>query len=354
MLRTVLLATLFITPATASGRAGITDNLTGRSWFALPVAVYTSDTGFGFGGVFLTSYHQDRPRLSLVQGTALYTLENQFTTNAMWDHFSKDGNRRLHLKGRYSVFPGDYFGLGNDTANDDPERYTPEETDIEAWIEYRAAGNMLVRGGMLLYNHVLVESDPGGLGTGAAPIDRGRFDVGIVAALVRDTRDNYTATTGGSMAKLEFRGYPVQNEGGSFDQVSLDIRTFREHRWNVVGAAMLTAIRTSGNVPYYLMPSLGAEERLRGYERNRFRDRCAVLAQYDIRFPIAGPFGGAVFAAAGRVGPSLADAFGEPWHAAAGVGLRFYFNREEHLMVRLDYARGADSSGVYATFGEAF
>ena len=37
-----------------------------------------------------------------------------------------------------------------------------------------------------------------------------------------------------------------------------------------------------------------------------------------------------------------------------GLGLRYTINRKDHLNIRLDYAKGPGTSGIYFTIGEAF
>ena len=61
-------------------------------------------------------------------------------------------------------------------------------------------------------------------------------------------------------------------------------------------------------IPFTDLPRLGGPTLLRGYARDRFRDRVAVLASLEYRYPIWSRLSGFLFADAGRVLPDLKEA----------------------------------------------
>jgi outer membrane protein assembly factor BamA len=326
-----------------------------RSWMALPAAMYSTDTGVGGGAAAFVSYNPDRPRISIVQMIGLYTQKGQTILSGKVDHSFADGQSRLLGKAQFRHFPIDCYGIGNETDNDNPEKYTPESVELELLLERRLTDKMRVQGGVYGYRQVSLGIEPDGmLDSGELPWAYGRLDAGTVAGVLWDTRDNINATETGTLVKAEYRGLFVQDDGDAFQKVSLDVRNFTRYRLGIIVASMIRVEDFRGDVPFYHMAYLGQDDRLRGYESDRFRGRSSILVQYDLRFPVWGPLGGAVFAAAGRVGGTVSECFSSPWHASAGAGARYYFNREEHLVIRLDYARGEDASGMYLTFGEAF
>lgn len=109
-----------------------------------------------------------------------------------------------------------------------------------------------------------------------------------------------------------------------------------------------------GDYPFYFLPTLGGQDRLRGCEDNRYMDRNSILVQQDLRFPIWWRIGGCVFASAGRVAHDTGDLLSGEFHVSGGGGLRYFINRENGLVIRADYAYGKDSEGMYISFGEAF
>jgi outer membrane protein assembly factor BamA len=61
-------------------------------------------------------------------------------------------------------------------------------------------------------------------------------------------------------------------------------------------------------IPFIDLPRLGGPTLLRGYARDRFRDRVALLASLEYRYPIWRQVSGFLFADAGRVLPDLSEA----------------------------------------------
>jgi hypothetical protein len=58
---------------------------------------------------------------------------------------------------------------------------------------------------------------------------------------------------------------------------------------------------TAGSVPFTDLPRLGGPQQLRGFTRDRFRDRLAVLGTAEYRYPIWQELGAFLFVDAGRV-----------------------------------------------------
>jgi hypothetical protein len=62
-----------------------------------------------------------------------------------------------------------------------------------------------------------------------------------------------------------------------------------------------TAVGPGGYVPFTDLPRLGGPQQLRGYTRDRFRDRLVVLGTAEYRYPIWSDLSGFLFVDAGRV-----------------------------------------------------
>ena len=276
----------------------------GRSFVALPVAGYSTDTGFMGGAWAIKSYNRERIRISTVKTALIYTANKQLTTYFEIDHYFPANRDRLSFKLNYVKYPTYFYGLGNNSSNDDPEKYTPEFFETEFFHERSLKNAFKFKTGFFFHKEALVKFEPQGKFIGSdAPWKRGRLDAGPEFSLIRDSRNKLYATQNGSLVQVIYRG---------------------------------------------------GKERLRGYEENRFQVRSRILVQHDIRFTIWGPVGGCFFAAAGRVAPDAESLFSGTWHSAAGCGIRWYYNEEDNLPIRLDIARGSDANGVYIGFGEAF
>jgi outer membrane protein assembly factor BamA len=93
-----------------------------------------------------------------------------------------------------------------------------------------------------------------------------------------------------------------------------------------------------GWVPFYLQPSLGGHNTLRGYIDYRFHDRNLLVANVEARFAIFTHLDAAVFADAGNVAAHLSDLNLDK--RSYGVGWRLH--SRESTFARFDIARGAE------------
>ena len=325
-----------------------------RTFFALPVAMYSTDTGFGAGAAAIKSYNSSTRQASTLQLLSYYTTKKQFLSAIKWEHYFRNNNRII-LQLRYQKFPTNFYGLGNNTSNDHPEKYTPEFVEGEISYEKFIISHLKILTKFSFRNQSLIRAEPDGLlKSKSVPWNYGRFDAGPGIGLLWDSRDNTYATKRGTLVKLEYRGIMLQSEGGAFNSFSLDMRKFINPFSECVLAYQIQFEDYSGNIPFYYFADIGGENRLRGYEYFRFLGKKSILFQHDIRFPIWWRIGGVVFIASGRVADKIGDLTSGKYHTGYGTGLRFIFNKKDNLVLRFDIARGKDSSGVYATFSEAF
>ena len=97
---------------------------------------------------------------------------------------------------------------------------------------------------------------------------------------------------------------------------------------------------------------------MRGYYEGRFRDRNYIAGQTEIRYRINNSFGLVAFVGAGEVfhtGFSFAQL--KPNY---GGGVRYFFDIEKGLAIRLDYGVGQKPagepriSGLYVALGQSF
>ena len=357
MISTILLFVItgLLSAAPVRAEKGDAGDGDGHYFMAMPYGGYTTDTGLFVGAFAFKGYHPERYRLSTLGVSTIYSVKKQFIFSGVLDHYFPDGRNRLYVSFTYEKYPTYFYGLGNNTDSNDAEKYTPENVRGRMFLERRVRGFFKVKIGFQYRNQALVGVDREGmLLTSGAPYVRGRMDAGPELALAWDSRDNTIAAKNGTLLAAIFSGGVIRNKGGGYNGVSLDARKFVTVFSRIVLAYMGEITDFRGQAPFYLYTSLGGRDRLRGYEENRFVDRSAVLLQHDIRFPVYGAFDGVVFGAAGRVGPDVGSLFSGRYHRAFGAGLRWYYNREDNLVLGLNYAWGKDSTGIYVGFGEAY
>lgn len=326
-----------------------------RTFFAIPVASYADETGFAGGAAVLKSYHRDRLRVSTLQSLVMYTEKKQFVTVLVMNHYLRNGLDRFYMKAGYMRYPTEYFGLGNDTKPDDPDKYTPEVFEINPFFDKTLYRSLKIRPELFFVQQTLLETKPDSLfADNTARWSSGRMDLGPALSLVWDSRDNTLASRSGTYFRITYRGIMIQDEGDAYNSFAGEFRHFWEPRPLLVFASMLYTRHTRGDTPFYLKPTLGGGDYLRGYEENRFIGDSVALIQQDIRFPIWWRIGGSVFAATGRVADDASSLFEGQYHFGYGTGLRFFINRDDNMVIRFDMAWGNDTDTFYAGFGEAF
>jgi len=115
---------------------------------------------------------------------------------------------------------------------------------------------------------------------------------------------------------------------------------------------------TGGRSPFYLLPQLGSDEMMRGYYSGRYRDRNYIAGQTELRYRINNRFGLVGFVGTGEVfHTNFGFAQLKPNY---GGGLRYFFDIEKGLAIRLDYGVGQRpageprESGFYIALGQSF
>lgn len=85
------------------------------------------------------------------------------------------------------------------------------------------------------------------------------------------------------------------------------------------------------NVPVIELPRLGGPELLRGFDRDRFRDRASTLATLEYRFPLNRVSAATLFVEVGRVWRTLADFNFDGFHGAFGGAITL-FSRDSSVL----------------------
>ena len=126
----------------------------------------------------------------------------------------------------------------------------------------------------------------------------------------------------------------------------------------VLGLDIQEQSLTGGRSPFYLLPELGSDGMMRGYYEGRYRDRNLIAGQAELRYRFAKRFALAGFAGTGEVSDSQ---FSVPQlKPNYGGGIRYFFDVQKGLTIRMDYGVGEKpageprESGLYIALGEAF
>jgi outer membrane protein assembly factor BamA len=246
----------------------------------------------------------------------------------------------LGAQARWQDFQSvDYFDVGPNTSLENLTNYAIESTQLTAYATLRPTRWMDVEGQIGWMNPVTNHID----GPFLARIQSSREFVPMQVSATIDTRDFPGHPTSGIVLRGVGARYDDRTSGAmSFDKSEAEAAGFLPlgggrvvlalHGW-YVGTEPRT---TGGSVPFYLQPSLGGLNTLRGYTDYRFHDDHMVLAQAEMRLKLMTHVDFAVFGDAGNVAPRRGDLNFDK--RSYGVGFRMHTRRETFAL--LDMAKG--------------
>jgi hypothetical protein len=119
-------------------------------------------------------------------------------------------------------------------------------------------------------------------------------------------------------------------------------------------AARVSGCYTTGSVPFYDLCILGLSKDIRGYDVGRYIDRVMIASQAEYRLELKKRIGAVAFFGAGEVARRWSNLRTDALKPGGGVGLRFRLTKESHINLRVDYAWGIGSKGLYMGVSEAF
>jgi hypothetical protein len=217
-----------------------------------------------------------------------------------------------------------YFGVGPDVLDEQRTQYRLQTMNIVGYARYRSTPALAISGRLGWLDGPSIQSATGpfrpdvpdtqttfpddpAMALGAQP----DFLHGETAVTF-DTRDYPDHPTRGGLAR------------GSFAWYQADVNRFAFRRWEAEGLqafplfdrGWVTVVRGWGafsntshdqEVPFYLLPSLGGGDSLRGYSNYRFHDRHLLLASAESRVALLPRVDAVVFVDSGGVAPRVED-----------------------------------------------
>ncbi len=309
----------------------------------------------------------DHERPSSISLIGILSLRAQWRIMAQYDTYFDNFRWRLFGNVGFEHFPLDFYGIGSSALASGGERYTPETWRGAANLAYRlvqtpvgaglSAGVRYEGRTDRITDHVA----QGRLETSGITGATGGITSGAGAFLVLDARDNVFSSWSGAYIEARSTAFtPLLGSSFTFVQNMLDARYFvpisvasMTHILALQGGA--TAI-TGGDAPFYALPLLSS---LRGLLIGQFADRTSAFVQAEYRVPFLELFEAVAFVGTGVSAGQLADIGAAPLQTVVGGGVRFFFDPNERIGIRLDIGVPVNSlvgstPRFYFTFGEAF
>ena len=326
----------------------------------------TTGSGFAYGAGYRSHRFFDRDAgLDLWAGA---TMTQYWAAQARLQlPLAPDGRIVMNTYWRRHDYPQeDFFGIGPDSVRANHTTFRTLATTVGARVNGRLVGPLAVGGGFEYLNPSVGDGKdkkvpPIGdvFDDATAPgLDSQPDFVRSLAFVDVDWRSPRNARRGG-WYRAEYSHYEDRDQNlYSFDRFDLDARQFfsvLSERRIFVARAFVSTSHTPGDqtMPFYLMPSLGGNDSLRGFREYRFRGPHALMLQGEYRFEIWSGLDAALFYDAGKVAMQRQDLDFNDLESDYGFGFRF--NTDNGLIFRVDSAFGSrDGKHLWMVFGGTF
>ena len=267
----------------------------------------------------------------------------------------------------YRNFPQErFFGIGQNSRKQDQTSFRLEDTNYVGRFGFSPAAHVKagVLGGWLQTN----------VGAGTyrrSPSIEDVFDSKGTPGMA-DQPDYLQA---GAFFEMDYRDHPGNPRSGGlytaswtsfqdrklglYDFGHYDVEAqqyfpfFNQRRVIVVRAkTTLTQTSTGQEVPFFMQPTLGGSDDLRGFREYRFRDRNMVVFNAEYRWEAFSGLDLAAFADAGQVAARPGAFHLGDFKTSYGAGFRF--NTEKNVFLRMDLGFSREGKRLFVKFGHAF
>lgn len=337
------------------------------SFVLLPVLSSAPEKGIEVGGAALLSFYTDTighsTRVSNIFAYATITTKGQSRFSLSSTYWVPQNKFHYTAAISFINFPADFYGIGNNTRLADQDLVDEKRFKVSFDGEKLLGNNIYI--GYVAGGFNYKEGDKNTTGIfNTSPAVEGRTggaSVYVGPSFIYDSRNNNTYTTKGMIISAYYnlmQGILSNNNyQGGFFNIEYS-QYFLLSKALVLGLDIQEQSLTGGQSPFYLLPALGSDEMMRGYYNGRYRDRNFIAGQTELRYRINDRFGVVGFLGTGEVAhnnftfPALKPNY--------GGGVRYFFDVQKGLSVRLDYGVGAKptgekrESGFYIGLGQAF
>ena len=340
--------------------------IVGREGFYPKLGSLATGSGFAYGVGY-----RDR---NLLSETAILDLWAATSTRRYWATearltFPKLASKRLLLEtwAAHRDYPQeDFFGIGPDSARANQTSFALRSDVFGARAAVHPLPIVLAGGGLEYLRPKLDRGTDRRVPSIEALFDQSTAPglgeavdyLRSMAFLEIDYRQPKNARDGG-WYRIDFSRFDDRTSGRyTVNRVDTDIRQFvgfLAGRRVLAGRLFASTSDTSPGqaMPFYLMPTLGGNDTLRGFREYRFRGPHAILAQAEYRYEIWSGLDGALFYDAGKVANVRSDLNFKDLETDYGFGFRF--NTDNAIIFRVDAGFGSrDGKHIYIVFGGIF
>lgn len=266
----------------------------------------------------------------------------------------------------YDYTQEDFFGLGSDTRNTDRVSFGLTGLDTFGQVMARRSGWLVMRGRAGVHRlDVARGTDPRFpsleerfTDTTAPGLETAPSLAYAEAGLGIDTRDEPGNTRGGGLYNVAAGMYRDRSrhdvDFNRIDVTAMHVIPIFDKKRGIALHAVASRIDPVGGsrVPFFLMPTVGGADSLRGFREFRFRDAAAVTLNAEYRWEAFSGLDLALFVDAADVGPTWRSLVGAHLKSSWGMGFRFNTNRR--VFLRIDVAGGREGPRIWTALGPVF
>ncbi|NIG56222.1 polymerase [Chitinophaga sp. Cy-1792] len=351
-----------------------------RSFFPLPVLTYSQEKGLEIGAAMLYSFYTDRKNpsaatrnstINLIPGV---TTKNQYKVDLKADIWTRDNIWHFRGSMRYQNFPLYFYGIGDTTHAADKSLLNNVRFRFQGEAERKVGSHFYVGATMSFQNDTYSSDDGKGIYNTMPLVGKTGGHVTFVGLTgIYDTRDNQNYTRKGTWLRLNTAFAPsflsseqlwkIEAQGKQFVSLS---------RKSTLGFNAFFNSLQGSQLPFYLLPEMGNDNLMRGYYSGRYRNQNYLAFQTEYRYLIDPKvrikvwfvdlhpkFALAAFAGTGTVFANR-DFHFDGFKPNYGGGIRYFYDENSRLTVRIDYGVGekrpgeARQKGLYLSLAEAF
>jgi hypothetical protein len=345
------------------------DSTRKSSFVVLPILTSAPETGFEIGGAGLYSFYSDTARANKTKVSDIYpyvsiTTKGQTHFSVSTSYWTPKNLANYTGAISYINYPFNFYGIGNNTRKADAEDAVEKRFKLNlgsTWLFTKNFYAGVVAGGYSYkYTNIILDNTHF---SGEPAIENINGGTGMLVgpSLLFDSRDNNTYTTRGAIITAYYNAMHGISSNNGYTGGFLNIeysQFFSLSKKLILGIDIQEQSLTGGLSPFYLLPSLGSDEMMRGYYNGRYRDRNFIAGQTELRYRISDRFGVVGFLGTGEVAHTMFSI--NSLKPDYGGGVRYFFDTEKGLSIRADYGVGEKvageprQSGFYIGLGQAF
>lgn len=330
-----------------------------NSLLPIPVVYYTPESGLFFGASLLYNFYLDRRKpinASQMQLAGGYTTKDQLLIFIPFQLFWNQNKWRSSGELGFYNYAYPFFGIGNNSSQNEFSTYRALFPRFRILLLKEIKPNLFFGGRYWFENYDIINWNESGY-FAQEDFEGSRYNrtSGIGPAIIYDSRDGiYYPTRGHYLESFIEINSTYTGSTQNYTAVSLDYAYYYPLTNETVIAGNALSLSNFGTVPFNRLAQLGGNKKMRGYFQGYFQDNNLLLGQLELRQKLFWRIGMTIFGSAGQVAERIGDFKMNRWNYAGGAGLRYQFDKQKKVNIRLDYAIGKQSSGFYLSFNEAF